>query len=112
MNNLQLTIQRNPIETQVKVEGNLESIEALNLRHAITELVPVDKDLILDLTAIRSIGVTGFNALLMTQVALRKQNSKCIIIVEETSPLFSYMQITKLRDAFTIQFSTSHRLVA
>lgn len=102
MNNLELTIDRLPGLVQVCVTGQIVSIDAFNLKDALVELVNDDQNLILDLSKVEDISLTGLNALLMTKVKLQKTKSQLTLVAKKDSKLHDYLDLTKMTDQFHI----------
>lgn len=86
----------------VRLEGNISSIDALALRKELEPLVKTRGSLVLDLTEVEELDLTGFNAIVMTFVLTMKKGGTFRVVAPEDHALYDYMEMTHFNGLFTI----------
>ena len=80
-----------------KLEGNLEGMEALDLRNNLTKSIEQKaRQVTVDLTKVDSMDLTGFNALVMIKKEVIQNGRKFTLLVNNDNPVHDFIQLSKL----------------
>ncbi len=81
----------------VHLTGNLSGIDALSFRDNVHSIIYKDSDqLILDMTGVKEMDLTGFNAIVMLKKELTNAQRKLTLIVLDENPVHEFIHLSKL----------------
>ncbi len=89
--------------TYVQLGGDLCSLDALNIKDSLHSSVGEKETLIIDLHEVERIDLTGLNALIMTQVRLRKKASNMLLLAPDDHALHELLHLTKFHDQVEVK---------
>lgn len=104
-----LTIENNQNIAQqiLKLKGGLCGIDALHFREKVSSNISIKEGtLLLDLSQLDKMDLTGFNAIVMLKKAAIKHNLSFLIIAGEDNPMHEFIHLSKLSFNYVNQQSS------
>lgn len=105
MDKLKLIIEESPVATCIRFTGNIIGACALDLKQELKKIVTRDKDLKLDLRAVKEISLTGLNSILISKAYASSHDNIVTLVVQEDSKILNHLHLTKMTDQFVIEMS-------
>lgn len=94
---LTLENNQNPAQQIIKLNGVLCGIDALHFREKVSSIITVKEGtLLLDLSQLSKMDLTGFNAIVMLKKAAHKRNLSFLIIAGKDNPVHEFIHLSKL----------------
>jgi len=91
---------------KVTLAGNLTSMDAIEFKRSLLHTMQKDtKDYFIDITELKSIDVTGVNALAMAHKKAERAGFKAIILSSAENPADEFLHLTKFKNILNFQKS-------
>jgi anti-anti-sigma factor len=105
LDNLKIKYDHLENEIVISLSGSVTSLDALEMKDDLLKIIEDQESVILDISHISNLDLTGFNALLMTNVQAKKKGKPFKLKIGEGNLIKSYMRLTKLADQFQLDES-------
>ncbi len=89
--------------TKVSIAGVLKSINAIDLKSELHKFISKRERLIVDITQISDIDLTGLNALMFTKIKCSLKYSDMTLIADDKHPIMKLLRLTKSEGQFNMQ---------
>ncbi len=103
MDNLSVEMRINGKRTYVELKGRFTLMDALSLKDSLAASIGDRECLVVDLREVSEIDLTGLNALLMTQIRLRKKASSLLVLAQTEHPIHELLRLTKFQDQIEVK---------
>jgi len=84
--------------TYLELEGQFEFQAAVDFKKSLASMISSNKDLYIDIKAIKSIDIIGLNSLLIAKGLVNQAGGEFYIFVNEGNPVYQLMDKIKLKD--------------
>jgi anti-anti-sigma regulatory factor len=103
--NSTLTVTSSPFEggANVSLSGSLVSMNALDLKSELHKHINKRQKLVVDITNVTDIDLTGLNTLMFTKVKCSLKYSDMVIVVSDGHPIMKLLRLTRSEGQFKIQ---------
>jgi anti-anti-sigma regulatory factor len=103
MHPLTLNCTPNDSGATVCISGSLISINAIDLKTELHKFINKRQKLIVDITNVTDIDLTGLNALMFTKIKCSLKYSDMVLVVSDEHPIMKLIRITRSEGQFKMQ---------
>jgi|GEM_PF-1272738 len=103
MHPLTLDCTTNDDGATVCISGSLISINAIDLKNELHKYIKKRQKLIVDITNVIDIDLTGLNTLMFTKIKCSLKYSDMILVVSDQHPIMKLIRITRSEGQFKMQ---------
>jgi len=100
MNTLTVNYTQLGLDTYARLSGSLRSLGAIALNEKMHTQVAEDQKLIVDMTEVTDVDLTGLNALLSTRIKCSHKKAKMVLKLGVKNPLRDLLALTKFENQF------------
>lgn len=105
----ELTINHSPLHngngTSVQISGSLKAMNALDLKTELHKFIGKRQHLIVDITGVTEMDLTGLNTLMFTKIKCSIKYSDMTLIAGDQHPIMKLVRLTKSEGQFNFQKS-------
>lgn len=103
MNNLTINYTKTDFGAVVQLSGLLKSIDAIDLKSELHKLIQKRQKLVVDITNVLEIDLTGLNALMFTKIKCSLKYSDMTLIAGDDHPIKKLLRLTKSEGQFNLE---------
>jgi len=103
MQNLHLSHTAIHNGASVELSGSLTSIDAIDLKSELHKYINKRQKLIVDITGITDIDLTGLNALMFTKIKCSIKYSEMVLVAGDKHPIMKLLRLTRSEGTFSFQ---------
>lgn len=105
MKTIQYSIEEKSKATLIKLAGNIDGVDAFELKEKLKRYASKQKDLSIDLTEVDEISLTGLNSILISKAYANSQDNKMTLVINKDSKILKHLHLTKMTDQFIIEIT-------
>jgi anti-anti-sigma regulatory factor len=103
MHPLTLDCTQNDSGATVCISGSLVSINAIDLKTELHKYIKKRQKLIVDITNVTEIDLTGLNTLMFTKIKCSLKYSEMVLVVSDQHPIQKLIRLTRSEGQFNIR---------
>jgi len=100
MNTFKIDYTQLGMDIHAHLSGSLKTLNAINLNEKLHKKVEEDQNLIVDMTKVTDVDLTGLNALLSTSIKCSQKKAKMILKVGLKHPIRDLIALTRFERQF------------